>query len=234
MQLENRLYPHPTRPNDPTPLELAIFNYELKAKEYHNQRIKKNNSKDVQDKMKRDFEHLQREKERITGHVKIQESLRVYRKNNADADLVELAEEKHHPTDKLARYLTAIGEPKPTTMHEAHHIICGKGKFRQAMLLEARFNLHICGIGINDPLNGAWLINFVKNKDQDWATPKAPSHRKIHRYNYETWIGNTLAPSVQLNKEQFFNRLRDVKIKIKTGKMPAKVLDAKDELWKGV
>jgi hypothetical protein len=80
--LANRLYPHPTRPDDPTPLELAIYNYELKAKAYHNQRIKKNNNKDVQVKMKRDFEHLQREKTRITSYVFVQESLNHYRQNN--------------------------------------------------------------------------------------------------------------------------------------------------------
>ncbi|WP_236559619.1 AHH domain-containing protein [Colwellia sp. 20A7] len=234
MILENRLYPHPTRPNDPSPLELAIFNYELKAKNYHNQRIKKNNSKDIQEKMKRDFEHLQREKTRITGHVLAQESLNIYRENNEKLTTKQLRQEKHHPTEKLASYLTAVGEPKPTTMHEAHHIICGKGRFRQAMMLRARLNLHIHGIGINDPVNGAWLINFVKNKEQDWATPDAPAHRKIHRYNYETWIGSTLGIQNRPSKIQFLNSLRNVKIKIKTGNMPAKVLDTKDELWKGV
>lgn len=234
MLLESRLYPHPTRPDNPSALELAIYNYEIKAKDYHNQRIKKSDNKDVQLKMKRDFEHLQREKTRITSHVFVQESLNTYRDNNKISELDQLIEEKHHPTDKLASYLTAIGEPKPTTMHEAHHIICGKGKFRQAIMLEARFNLHMHGIGINDPINGAWLINFAKNKEQDWATPNAPSHRKIHRYNYETWIGTTLRPDAQVSKVQFLNKLRNIKIKIKTGNMPAKVLDKKDELWKGV
>jgi len=78
MTLESRLYLHPTRPNNPTVLEIAIYNCELKAKNYHNQRI---NNKDAQESMKRDYEHLQREKERIINHVVVQENLRLYRDN---------------------------------------------------------------------------------------------------------------------------------------------------------
>ena len=184
--------------------------------------------------MKRDFDQLQREKQRITSHALIQESLNVYREKCENSTRSQLSVEEHHPTDKLARYLTAVGEPKPTQMHEAHHIICGKGRFRQAIMLRARLNLHLHGIGINDPVNGTWLINFAQNKEQDWATADAPAHRKIHRFNYETWIGANLGVRNNLNKVNFLNNLRNIKVKIKTGNMPPTVLDKKDELWKGV
>ena len=62
-------YPHPERPQNPSPLEMAIYNYELKAKDFHNKRIaqKGQASEELKNKMARDFNHLQKEKERITG-----------------------------------------------------------------------------------------------------------------------------------------------------------------------
>lgn len=99
-------------------------------------------------------------------------------------------------------------------------------------MLLARLNLHSHGIGINDPFNGAWLINFMKNKEQDWATQEAPPHRKLHRYNYETWIAANFSDK-NMPKPIFLNKLKNVKVLIKTGTFPTKVLEKKDELWKG-
>jgi len=182
--------------------------------------------------MKRDYDHLQHEKKRIATHVLLQRNLAAYRESSANASEDELLQEKHHPTKKLADNLTAVGEPKPTPMHEPHHIICGKGKYQQESLLLARLNLHSYGIGINDPYNGAWLINFTKNKDQDWATSEAPSHRQIHRYNYETWIATNFSGS-NIPENLFLNRLKNMKVLIKTSNFPANVLGKKDESWKG-
>jgi len=37
-----------------------------------------------------------------------------------------------------------------------------------------------------------------------------------------------------MSKVQFFSNLRNIKAQIKTGNMPAKVLDKKDEYGKGI
>ena len=126
------LYPHPERPQNPSPLEMAIYNYELKAKEFHNKRIAQKGleGEELKKKMTRDFNHLQKEKERITAHARLQTELKEYREQNAGSTITQLKQEKHHPTQKLARHLAAIGEPKPTKLHEAHHIICGKGQYQ--------------------------------------------------------------------------------------------------------
>ena len=81
-------------------------------------------------------------------------------------------------------------------------------------MLQTRLNLHLHGVGINDPINGVWLINFEKNKEQNWDSPASPPHRKLHRYNYETWI-NTNFGNAATPKALFLNRLRTVKVKIK-------------------
>jgi hypothetical protein len=138
--LENQTYPRPTRPNDPSALEMSIYNFELKAKAFHDQRLDSStnkNDKELLDKMNRDYDHLQHEKRRISSHVLLQKKLTAYRSSCASASEDDLLNEKHHPTDKLAENLTAVGEPKPTTMHEPHHIICGKGKFQQEDMLLA-------------------------------------------------------------------------------------------------
>jgi len=227
-------YPHPTRPSNPSLLELAIYNFELKAKKFHDEKLKVDcNDKGKLAQMTRDYDHLQCEKRRIVTHVALQKGLSDYRNTSENASINTLLAEQHHPTDALGKYLTAIGEPKPTKMHEAHHIICGKGKYLQPVMLTARLNLHLHGVGINDPINGVWLVNFLKNKEQDWATPEAPAHRNLHRHNYESWIVGNLSAQ-NLSKPLFLTRLKTIKIKIRTGDLPPQVLGPKNELWKGL
>ena len=36
------------------------------------------------------------------------------------------------------------------------------------------------------------------------------------------------------DKSLFLNKLRNVKINIKTGALPSKIFEKKDELWKGI
>lgn len=228
-------YPHPQRPDNPTALELAIYNFELKAKRFHDENNKNNKNSELLKKLTKDHEHLQKEKARIESVSIAQTALDAYRKANSKSSRELLLEEEHHPTNNLAKFLYAVGEPKPTVEHEAHHIISGKGRYNPQAILRARLNLHMAGIGINDPHNGIWLINFNKNKAHDWATKDAPPHRKIHRYNYETWIGSNLGIRMKKkDKSLFLNKLRNVKINIKTGTLPSKIFEKKDELWKGI
>lgn len=227
-------YPHPSRKQDPTALELAIYNFELKAKAYYDKKMKSDNSTELKNRLKIDYKHLQLEKKRIESIGVAQSYLEKYREESNQSDLSTLSKESHHPTKKLATFLFAIGEPKPTPAHEAHHIIPGKGRFDIRAILAARLNLHLAGVGINDPFNGTWLINFLHNKEFDWATPDAPPHRKIHRRNYETWIGRTLGQQNNNNKAKFINSLRVVKTHIKTGTLPQQIFEPNTELWKGI
>lgn len=232
-----REYPKPDRPANPTPLDMAIYNFELKAKSYHDESIKKDPNAEKLKKLALDYEHLQIEKKRIESVSIAQSALELYRVNRSHSTRKALLEETHHTTNttnNLARFLFAVGEPKPTKYHEAHHIIPGTGRDNKQAVLRARLNLHMVGIGINDPHNGIWLINFVRHKEHDWATKESPPHRKLHRYNYETWIGESLGGSMTKDKGLFVNKLRNVKTMIKTGTLPSKIFEEKDELWKGI
>jgi hypothetical protein len=213
---------------------MAIYNYELKAKAFYDKKVKLEKSEDPQviNQLNQDYNHLESERSRIASFVTLQTSLENYRKANDLADQSTLMKESHHSPNRLSKYLTAAGEPKPTANHEAHHIIPGKGQSLQLALTRVRLNLHFHAIGINDPLNGVWLYGKSKGKELDWATYDAVSHRRIHRHNYEQWIFMTLRNKT--SKIEFVNKLRQIKLKIKTGTMPDTVMMPKDSAWDGV
>ncbi|CCN71474.1 putative large secreted protein [Vibrio nigripulchritudo SFn118] len=227
------------RPSNPSPMELGIYMYEKKAAKFHKERDKEaplNETKSQKskrlDQARRDKLHLLGERRKLAAHAKIQKELREYRTASLEKDEEDLVAENHHPTKILARNLLAVGEPKPTIQHEAHHIIPGKGRYLQEELIISRLNLHSFGVGINDPINGLWLTNFKKNKENDWATSDAPSHRSLHRYNYEKWISSNFSND-NLPEKTFLGRLTIIKRKIKNGKMPDKVMMPKDKNWNG-
>ncbi|MBJ7553130.1 AHH domain-containing protein [Marinomonas spartinae] len=229
-------YPQPERPSDPTPLEMAIYNYELKAKAFYDKKARLGDAKeaDVTKRLNQDYKHLEQERKRLKSITVIQEVLEKYREESRSSDEDTLMMEEHHPTQKLASFLTASGEPKPSIKHEAHHIIPGKGRFQQPATARARLFLHGHGLGINDPMNGVWLYGVEKGKKEfDWATSAATSHRRIHRYNYETWISSTLGRH-EMSSQRFISLLQEVKLRIKNGMMPQQVMMKKDESWDGL
>ncbi|MCE9685811.1 AHH domain-containing protein [Shewanella sp. AS16] len=235
MNQRNQYYdiPLPERPLDPTPLEMIIYQYELKAREFHNTKNKATAHSETEEQMAqriakrdRDWQHLRLERRKISAHVMLQENLALYREENSSKTPRELLAEKHHPTKKLSRNLRATGELQPTPIHEAHHIIPGEGRHRKKLVMESRLNLHAYGIGINDPLNGIWLRNFAKNNPDDWATPESPPHRPIHTYNYETWIA-AMFSNDNLPETVFLSRLHSVKRKLKDGSFPTNILEKK-------
>ena len=226
-------FPRPVRPENPSPLEMIIYQYELKACEFHNDRNCRAPANETAKqkaariaKRDKDWQHLRLERRKIAAHIMYQENLTAYRKSSESKSVRELATENHHPTKMLARNLLAVGEPKPTPIHEAHHIIPGSGKHRKELIIRSRLNLHAFGIGINDPLNGIWLRNFAKNTADDWATPESPAHRPIHTYNYETWIASKFSND-NLPERVFVSRLQTVKRELRTGKHPANILQRK-------
>lgn len=231
------LIPTP-RPSEPSALELAIHRFEQEAKSYHYKQAQLAQAQGTQHELaakkaalQRDWEHLQRERIRLSTHAQLQEGLDKYREDAKNASPQALLKEPHHPTTVLARNLTAAAEPKPSLDHDPHHIVMGSGRWQKLQMMRARLALHIHGIGINDPINGVWL---PRNKDDKghWATPEAPAHKEIHRFNYETWIVRQFGMS-RLSELQVRNRLHDVKLRLTYGNYPAMVMAPKDKNWDG-
>ena len=99
--------PKPTRPSEPSPLDMAIYNYECQCADFHNNRnanAPANESPAAQreriEKRHRDMEHLKLERRKIAAHIIQQQHLAAYRAENLEKDEFELLDEAHHPTRK--------------------------------------------------------------------------------------------------------------------------------------
>jgi len=236
------VYEQPPAPNAPpkapSPLELAIYQFEQKCQDYHLGIAKAAPADETPAQAQarnaafhRDWNHLQGQRAQIIALTQIQAQLDKYRADNQKKSAMDMAAEPHHPTDDLADFMTAVAEPKPSPHHAAHHIVPGKGQYQQDRVMASRLNMHLHGIGINDPKNGAWLPKYKRYK-YHWATPKAPAHTEIHRYNYETWIASKLERG-GLPKAAFEAQLRDIKTQLKFGGYPEQILAPKDPSWQG-
>lgn len=90
-------FPRPTRPENPSPLEMIIYQYELKASEFHNGRTShapaNETAKQKADriaKRDKDWQHLRLERRKIAAHIMYQENLTAYRKSNESKSVREL------------------------------------------------------------------------------------------------------------------------------------------------
>ncbi|WP_417355054.1 MULTISPECIES: AHH domain-containing protein [Gammaproteobacteria] len=243
--------PIPERPNDPSPLELAIYNFEVECAKYHNSKNTTAGLKDLskeernkrQAAQQRDWQHLQRRKKAIAMHSKLSSELQAYQADSKLKDPRELLEEKHHPTRKLSRNLHAVGEVKPSPKHAAHHIVMGKGQYSEGRMHDVRLSLHMYGVGINDPRNGVWLAhNTVGSEDwsvakkeqkpRHWASPDSPIHLTMHGANYENWIVTILGTPF-MEERTFMAHLNGIKTKLRSGNYPKHIEEPYDPEWDG-
>lgn len=224
-------------PKAPSPLEAAIYEYEKKAASAHKARLAAHTctpgveTERLLKKAECDIAALGLERDRLRCLAQIQANLEHYRAECTSVNVTELLAEPYHPTKNLADNLRALGEAKPGEPYDAHHIIPGKGRWQKDEMLAARLNLHLHGIGINDPHNGSWLPRNKEDKGH-WGSPQSPAHKEIHRFNYETWIATTFARS-GLPKIAFLAALREVKTKLRFGGFPPEITAPKDDAWGG-
>ncbi|MFT7562016.1 MAG: hypothetical protein ACI93R_003950 [Flavobacteriales bacterium] len=228
-------------PKAATVLELAIYNFEKKCDAHHSKAPTLTaNGETGADKERRFKEwsqardHLNQERHKINTLASMEAGLIKYREEcnilTSSERLEVMRVEKHHPAKNLAKYLVAAGEPKPSLTHVAHHIVPGKGRWRQPQLLDIRLQLHMAGIRINDPRNGLWLSD-PKNSKGHWATPESPTHKSVHGTNYEVWLVRQLG---RLPAGKVFEaKLRALKNKMKNGTYPVKIEQPKDSEWNG-
>ncbi|WKE65423.1 AHH domain-containing protein [Gallaecimonas kandeliae] len=244
----------PVRPENPTPLELAIYQFEKRCAEYHSkeraQKVANLSPKEqakFSENQRLEWEHLQNLKAALIAHdiaTPAKQPLADYRQAVTNKTLTERLQEPHHPPKVLARNLEADGDPQPSPRYAPHHIIMGKGRYRKPLMSAARLNLHLHGVGINDSVNGVWLVhnraeselwrtdNSTGEKPKHWATPDAPVHLPIHTYNYETWIYSQFGPR-GIPKESFLRSLKTVKVQLKTGAYPQMIEERPSKDWDG-
>ncbi|NRD75652.1 AHH domain-containing protein [Shewanella sp. VB17] len=126
----------------------------------------------------------------------------------------QLVKERHVPP-RLGKHMSVSGMPKPSLDFEAHAIISGASQYAIA----ARAILARYKIRIDDPVNGVWLPNFVRNVPHD-KMPKAPAHRTVHTIQYYLNLDEVL---VDVNsKEGLVDILSKIRSRLVEGRFPYK------------
>lgn len=230
-----------------TPLDRAISEFEAKAKSHYTKKANIPADETAEQRVKREKEleeslrHLKFERLRAKTQIQVQCRLDEYRSlarmakadDGADWDELEkaraiLAAEDHHPTDKLANFMRAMGRPQPAIRFTAHHIVMGAGRTEDAA--NSRIEMHMHGIGINDPDNGVWMPMTRADKGH-WAYKHAASHSQIHTKNYQRWVW----ANVQFKDDEYAFRdaLDKIRNQLKAGKQPKQVTEKPDPNWNG-
>lgn len=246
-------YRQPPAPSAPpvaaNALEWLVYNYQKTSHEYHSKLATAISATETPaEKAARiaDWEkqakHLERERRRAVTLADLEIKLEKYRKEAWGKTRAQLRQEKHSPTRTLARNLVANQEPKPSTIHEAHHIIPGLGTHPQ--MIDIRLKLHDCKIGINDAFNGVWLPKLLEDKGHH-LTPTYSSHQETLGWNYQQWIAAHLQPASTMavnpavhqtdlkNASPFVRTLLGLKQRLKSGRYPPEVGLPKDPNWDG-
>lgn len=246
-------YRQPPAPNAPpvaaNALEWLVYDYQQKSHKYHSSlaaAIPENETPAEKAARLADWDkqakHLERERRRAVTLADLEAKLEKYRQAAWGKSRQQLRLEKHSPTKILAKNLVANLEPKPSTLHEAHHII--PGVWTHPQMLDIRLKLHDCRIGINDAFNGAWLPKLKVDKGHH-LTPDYSSHQETFGWNYQHWISvhlqsastlsrNPAEPQTNIaNASPFVRTLLGIKQRLKSGTYPPEIAQAKDPNWNG-
>ncbi len=220
-----------------SPLDLSIYQYEQKCKNYHYRKKKVPGETEEQREkrlcdLKEAKAYLDLEKGRIVAMVSVEAQLQAYRDEFKDLKRkerrAEYKKEDHHPTKVLEGNLRLAGRAQPSPRFTAHHLVEGKGKL--AVTKTARLLLFRHDIRINDPDNGVWMPRSEEDRGH-WAMPKATPHSQIHTHNYERWVYGQV--QYLKSEKEIRHKLGILRAQLKHGVQPAKVTAKSDKAWNG-
>lgn len=161
-----------------------------------------------QELAKREHEFMIRECAKLECIGNLQVKLDEYREKNSRLNAGQKAKEvgASGNSEKLGNHLRAIGQYRPNSHWQAHHIVCSRHGSHAA----ARFKL-FAYMGINDPHNGCWLPSKRKYAT---GTPlsDAVGHAYLHTNKYADWVRREVRPAS--GKLDLINRLRSIRLKL--------------------
>lgn len=197
-----------------TKLEVAILDYEN-----HIQKVGNSPTKEQ-------LNHLSQEKAHVDNFAQITQRLEEYY-GFVDSPQYDLLTDDQHKSSRLGENMRAVGRPKPTDRYDAHAIVSG-GHTQAA---QARLKLVKASVGVDEPVNGAWLPRSGKDsfKSNCWATPGAVPHSRTHRNTYYTWVTRQLLPlrgSPGISEQNLVReKLRIIGERLESGDIPQNILD---------
>ncbi len=219
------------------PYDAILASFKKKAEAFHQKKYRQSaqagdetaeqRAERLEDK-RSEFNHLKEEAALAKSMASVQVKLMNYRAKYCTQSY--MSSEPHHPTDNLEEFLKADGCPKPSPKHSAHHIVPGEGKTQNAA--NARIEMHLHCIRINDPDNGVWMVRLKKDKGH-WSMPNASSHLEIHTHNYEFWVYQKIRRA--LDEEDARRILRNIAniLQAGIGEQPLKIAMPPDNEWSG-
>ncbi|WP_158658097.1 AHH domain-containing protein [Agarilytica rhodophyticola] len=128
---------------------------------------------------------------------------------------------EHHRSSRLARNMTAAGDPRPSSRCDCHALI--SGAHEGSVILRAIMAWLL--MRIDDPFNGCWL-------PKDWDDRKympnylrhAVPHCRIHHTEYYNWLNRRINYLTIKTPEQLINALRIVRVLLQSGNVPPNVM----------
>ncbi len=220
--------------------ERQLLNLRAKAKKFYSNPPANETGEQKLERLrqeKNDFEHLKKEAMHLETLGFIHARLDTYQQSNrakpgesvreARARQKLMKKESHHPTDDLENNMRAMGRPKPSARHTAHHVIPGRGWTENAN--RARVRMHLYGVGINDGDNGAWMLRKKAYKPHHWFEPHANAHKEIHTQNYEMWLWRKISSTNSESEVRL--SLRAIGGMLEQGSQPKEVRYPPFEEW---
>lgn len=150
----------------------------------------------------------------------VQRGLAEYEAKGRGMTFEQLMNESHD-CKRLARHMTASGDPRPSQKCDCHAIIAGK----DPRSVPLRAVMAWVKMRIDFPLNGAWLPhNTAAKPHMPKHLSQAVPHSRIHRNGYYRWLG-TLIDHVRIKDDRSLaDALRMVRFKLQTSSFPPYVM----------
>lgn len=150
----------------------------------------------------------------------IQRGLAEYEAKGQGMTFEQLMNESHD-CKRLARHMTANGDPRPSQKCDCHAIIAGKDPRSVPM----RAVMAWVKMRIDFPLNGAWLPhNTAAKPHMPKHLNQAIPHSRIHRNGYYRWLG-TIIDHVRIKDDRSLaEALRMIRFKLQTSSFPSYVM----------
>lgn len=150
----------------------------------------------------------------------IQQGLITYEAEGRGMTFEQLISEAHD-SSRLARHMSADGDPRPNKHCDCHAIIAGKDPRAVPM----RGIMAWVKMRVDFPLNGAWLPHNTAAKPQmPRHLSRAVPHSRIHRNGYYRWLGTLIDQTRIKDDRALAQTLRDIRFKLETSTFPSYVM----------
>ncbi|WP_444996286.1 AHH domain-containing protein [Aliikangiella sp. IMCC44359] len=158
------------------------------------------------------------------NHVKAvsqaQERLIEYIAKSQGMSFDQLIKEEHQ-SERLAKFMTTYGDPRPHSLCACHAIISGK----HPAAVPVRAVMAWVKMRIDFPLNGSWLpCNTAAKPHMPKHLKNAVAHSRIHRTGYYRWLSTLIDLTTIKNHKMLVEVLRKVRFQLETSTFPSYVM----------